>query len=235
MYKNVHLLVLLAFLLPQFGMAQGVEANLLSTWSDQSLSPTSAFNGRYNDVWGVTINNREIAIIGSTMGVHFIDVTDPSNPVELTEAFVAGAAQGAALIHRDIHDYNGHLYVVADEGQSTLQVIDMRELPNKTTVVYDSDEFFTTAHNVFIDEDNARLYALGADYGQKGVAVYSLADPANPVEMASYPADGNVPYAHDGYVRDNIAYLNCGNNLGLRIYDLNDPKSPVLIDAMTVR
>ena len=225
--------LLTALLFSNLGYSQGVEATLLSQWGDDDLIPTSAFNGRYNDVWGVTINDREIAIIGSTAGVHFIDVTDPANAVELKDAFAPGAAQGPNLIHRDFHDYNGYLYVVADEGPSTLQVVDLSGLPDSTEIVYDSNEFFTTAHNVFVDEDNARLYALGADYGAKGVAVYSLANPAQPVELASYPADGNVPYAHDGYIRDNIAYLNCGTSNGFRVYDLTDPKAPVLISEMT--
>ena len=215
--------------------AQAIEATLLGTWGDESLTPTAAYNGRYNDVWGVTINNREIAIIGSTLGIHFIDVTDPSNPVELEDAFAPGADNGDNLIHRDFHDYNGYLYAVADEGSSTLQVIDLSGLPNSTEIVYDSNEYIRRAHNVFVDEDNARLYAFGARTSSvlKYTAVYSLADPANPVEMASYPADGNIPYAHDGYVRDNIAYLNCGNSQGFQIWDLNDPKNPILLEKIT--
>ena len=234
MLKNLLALTLGILLWPSWGSSQAVEATLLSQWHDESLPATTAYDGRYNDVWGVTINGREIAIIGSTMGVHFFDVTDPSNLVELTSAFVAGRAQGRQIIHRDFHDYGGYLYLVADEGSaSTLQVIDLTDLPNSTTLVYDSNEHFRTAHNVFIDEDNARLYAFGADYGAKGVAVYSLEDPERPVELASYPADGNVPYAHDGYVRDNIAYLNCGSFDGFLIYDLTDPKNPQLIESMT--
>ncbi len=233
MLKNILAIAAAALLLPFWGQSQAVEANLLSHWHDESLPATNAYNGRYNDVWGVTINGREIAIIGSTMGTHFFDVTDPANMVELSQAFVPGKIQGTAIIHRDFHDYNGYLYVVADEGASSLQIIDLKGLPNSTNLVYDSDAFFRTAHNVFIDEDNARLYALGANYGQKGVAVYSLEDPERPVEMASYPADGNVPYAHDGYVRDNIAYLNCGSSDGFRIYDLNDPKNPILLESLT--
>lgn len=213
--------------------SQATQATLLGTWGDDNLIPTSAFNGRYNDVWGVTQNNREYAIIGSTAGVHFIEVTNPTNPVELKGAFIPGAAQGPALIHRDFHDHNGYLYVVADEGQSTLQVVDISGLPDTSVIVYDSNEFFTTAHNVFVDNQSDRLYVLGGDYGQKGLAVYSLADPTNPVEMASYPTDGAIPYCHDGYARDNIAYLNCGSSGGFQIWDLNDPKNPILIDKLT--
>ena len=88
---------------------------LLGTWNDPTLPPTSFFDNTYNEIWGLDINNSEIAVIGSTMGTHFINVTDPTNPVEIEDAFVAGAAQGTNIVHRDYHDFGNYVYAVCDE------------------------------------------------------------------------------------------------------------------------
>ena len=104
------------------------------------------------------VNNTEIAVIGSTEGTHFFNVTDPQNSTEV--AFVAGAYTGSGVVHRDYHDYQGYLYIVCDEGwsTSTLQIVDISNLPTSVNVVYDSDMFlFNTSHNIFIDTATAKL------------------------------------------------------------------------------
>ena len=221
-------LLLLFFCLPFLGIAQ-VEAELLGTWSDNSITPTSFYDSRYNDVWGDTINGLEIAIIGSTDGTHFIDVTDPTTPTEI--AFVAGQAQGTSLVHRDFHSYNGYLYAVADEGASSLQVIDMRDLPNSVEVVYDSDELLSQAHNIFIDTSRAMLYACNGNGFE--LRLISLADPENPSFVASYPAPGFLlPQIHDMFVQNDTAFLN-GAFQGLLVVDFSSPNTPALLGTMT--
>jgi len=141
--------------------AQPQEANLLGTWTDPSIPPTALFDNPFNEIWGVASDDYEIGIIGSTLGTHFINVTDPTNPVEIEEAFVEGADSGIGIIHRDFHDYNGYLYTVADEGSSSLQIVDLSYLPDSTVVVYDSNEILRRSHNIFIDSTQALLYACG--------------------------------------------------------------------------
>ena len=74
-------------------------ANLLFQWDDPSLIGSSMYDNTYNECWGFKINDHEIAVIGSTAGTHFFDVTDPQNSTEV--AFVPGAYTGAGVIHRD--------------------------------------------------------------------------------------------------------------------------------------
>lgn len=224
--KNI--LPFLLICLPFIGFSQ-IEANLLGTWSNDDLTPTSWLDSRYNDIWGDTINGLEIAILGSTAGVHFIDVTDPTAPTEL--AFVAGKADGDQLVHRDYHSYNGYLYCVADEGPSSLQVIDMHGLPNSVEVIYDSNDLLVQAHNVFIDTSRAMLYACNGNGFE--LQLISIADPANPVSVASYPnADLSLPQIHDMYVRNDTAYLN-GAFQGFLVVDFSEPTVPVLLGTMT--
>ena len=151
-------------------------ANLLFHWQDTTLVGSWAYDNTYNECWGMVVNNKEIAIIGSTAGTHFFDVTDPANSSEV--AFVAGAYIGGGVIHRDYHDFDGYLYVVCDEGSSsTLQIIDVSNLPNSVNTVYDSNQLFTKSHNIFIDTATAKLYACASN---SAMDIYSLANPTNP-------------------------------------------------------
>ena len=184
-------------------------ANLLYNWQDTSLVGSWSYDNTYNECWGMVVNDREIAIIGSTAGTHFFDVTDPANSSEV--AFVAGAYTGGGVIHRDYHDYDGYLYVVCDEGSSsTLQIIDVSALPDSVNTVYDSNALLTRSHNIYIDTTSAKMYSCGTNGTMQ---VYSLNSPKNPILIYSY----NIS-VHDAYIINDIAYLNCGSN-GLIIED----------------
>lgn len=217
--------------------AQVQQAELLGQWSDdENIVMVGWLQSRYNEVWGVAVNGSEIGIIGSTAGTHFIDVTDPTNPTETV--LVEGLATGTNLVHRDYHDYGGYLYAVADEGNGGLEIIDLSGLPETAERVYASDEFIRRSHNIFIDEDHARLYAVAGVRGSGvgfDVMILDISDPPNPQLLASYNGDFNgvnFPNNHDIYVRDHIAYVNGGNN-GLFTYDFTDVENPVLLTSLT--
>ncbi|MEC7863815.1 MAG: choice-of-anchor B family protein [Bacteroidota bacterium] len=203
-------------------------ATLLYHWQDTTLvdSGTPHYN-TYNECWGVVVNEREFAIIGSTAGTHFFDVTDPANSSQV--AFVAGAYTGVGVIHRDYHDFEGYLYAVCDEGNtSTLQIIDISNLPNSVNTVYDSNALITKSHNIYIDTTSAKMYSCGTNGTMQ---VYSLNSPQNPILIYSYNT-----YVHDAYIINDIAYLNCGGN-GLIIEDFTMVDTigdqPTLLGSLT--
>ena len=190
-----------------------LNTNLLFHWEDTTLVGSNAYNNTYNEIWGVNINGKEFAIIGSTAGSHFFDVSDPQNVIEV--AFVAGAYTGAGVIHRDYHDYNGYLYIVCDEGSpSTLQIVDITNLPNSVNTVYDSNNLLNRVHNIFIDTATAKLYACATG---DAMEVFTLSNPINPTLIYTY---NDVGHVHDAYVINDTAFLNCGND-GLRIMDFS--------------
>jgi choice-of-anchor B domain-containing protein len=189
------------------------DSQLLFHWNDSTIVGSQAYNNAYNEIWGININNSEIAIIGSTSGTHFFDVTNPQNSTEV--AFLSAGYTGTGVIHRDYHDFNGFLYIVCDEGSSsTLQIVDISNLPNSINTVYDSNSLFTKAHNIFIDTASAKMYACASN---NAMDVYSLHVPSSPALIYSYSSVGHV---HDAYVRNDTAYLNCGNQ-GLRVMDFS--------------
>ena len=116
--KNLKFTTLFYILFTTTIQAQDSEnINLLYQWSVDTLIGSEAFDNVYNEVWGVVVDDREYAIIGSTAGTHFFDVTNPSTASEI--AFVAGRVVGDEIIHRDYHDYQNYLYAVSDEGLSS--------------------------------------------------------------------------------------------------------------------
>lgn len=196
---------------------------LLDNWHDTQLSINN-INVRYNETWGFVQDGKEYAVIGSTMGVHIFLITDKNQlkPVD----FVPGANTGNTVIHRDFKDYGGYLYAVCDQGASTLQVMDLRYLPDSVHVVFDSPVFSPTSHNIFIDNDHALLYMCGPIGA--AMKVLSLANPESPVLVHDFL---EVSYVHDAYVRDNIAYLSCANQ-GFFIYDFTNPALPVKLGSL---
>ncbi|MAU35978.1 MAG: hypothetical protein CMD14_01230 [Flavobacteriales bacterium] len=204
-------------------------AKLLYNWQDTSLVGSFAYNNTYNECWGLVVNNREFGIIGTTAGTHFFDVTDPTNSTQV--AFVEGGYTGGGVIHRDYHDFAGYLYMVCDEGSSsTLQIVDITDLPNSVNVVYDSNVLFTKSHNIFIDTATAKLYACASN---SAMDVYSLNSPTNPTLIYSY---NDVGHVHDAFVRNDSAYLNCGNS-GFKVLDFSNVNQlgdqPTLLGSLT--
>ena len=191
-----------------------LNSTLLFHWDDSTIIGSASYDNAYNECWGFKVNNTEIAVIGSTEGTHFFDVTDPQNSTQV--AFVAGVYTGSGVVHRDYHDYQGYLYIVCDEGwsTSTLQIVDISNLPNSVNIVYDSDSLFNTSHNIFIDTATSKLYACASN---SAMDIYSLDIPTLPNLIYSYTDVGHV---HDAYVRNDTAYLNCGND-GFRIVDFH--------------
>ena len=208
--KKVSILFLIILFL-RIDLYSQQNTNLLFHWEDTTLVGSSAYNNTYNEIWGLNINGSEIAIIGSTAGTHFFDVTDPQNSSEI--AFIAGAYTGPGVIHRDYHDHNGYLYIVCDEGSaSTLQIVDISNLPNSVNTVYDSNNLLNKVHNIFIDTATTKLYACATG---EAMEVFDLSNPDNPIFINTY---NDVGHVHDAYVKNDTAFLNCGND-GLRIMD----------------
>lgn len=202
----------------------------LSNWSN-STYPTNWTGGRFNDCWGyVDSLGREYAIIGSTVGTHIFDITNPLTPVLVS--YQQGQEASGAVVHRDYKTYQHYLYGVCDEGNSSLQIFDLKYMPDSVHKVYDSNNICKTAHNIFID--NGRIYFCGLRDNRDSAIVFrvaSLSNPKNPMvinDLASPP----FGYVHDVNVRKDTAFLSCAMD-GLFIYDYTNPVSPHLIQSIT--
>jgi choice-of-anchor B domain-containing protein len=211
--------------------------NLMYQWKDTTLT-TSIIGSVYSEVWGYAKNGREYAIIGSTEGTHFFDVTD-LNAVD-TIAFVPGKLQNSQVIHRDYDTYQNYLYMVCDEGPSSLQIIDLSFLPDSVPLVYDEDTLINTSHNIFIDTVAGNLYSCGGanNLGANFLSVYSLtSNPLSPELLVNCSHDvpfwdGTIGYVHDIYVKNDVAYCNAGEN-GLFVVDFSNMMNVQGLGALT--
>ncbi len=229
--NRLYLLAILFFSSLGLSAQSSLNMTLLGTWDGSTSSCLASNTVCYNEVWGYEDElGNEYAIIGSPYQLHFIDVTNPSNPTLVQSLTGTGGS-----IWRDMKTYGDYLYCVHDSNVTSnsegLWIIDMSDIENgNVSSVKTVESQFGRAHNIFIDEPNARLYVAGANSG-RDITVYGLADPENPSLLANltFPGSGVGHYIHDLYVRDNIAYLFQGNS-GMFVYDFTTANNPVLLD-----
>ncbi len=227
-------LIILLFSPHSLTAQDSLNMRLLYNWQDTTLPAAPIIRNIYNEVWGWhdPVKNREYAIIGSTNGTHFIDVTDHNDMKEV--AYVAGNT--FKVVHRDYKNKDNYLFAVSDEKDGTLQVIDMAFLPDSVSVVYDSGVFFEKSHNIWVDGD--RLYACIPRPAWSplvnGLAIYDISDPAAPSVLQEYESIswpwGNI---HDLYVRNDTAYLNAEER-GLFVVDFSDPAMPAILTNLSI-
>lgn len=186
---------------------------------------------QYNDIWGWTADTgEEYAIIGNSDSILIIDVTMCAAP-ERVYAFFAGPG----TIWRDFKTYGDYAYGVCDSCGEGMNIFDLSALPDgEVTHVQTTTEFFTNAHNIYIDEyvDSnqdtiGRLYACGVA-GATDVTVLDVStDPENPSLLANVnyndiTGSSENLYVHDLYVRNDTAYCSHGNDESFRIWDMTD-------------
>ncbi|MFD1551481.1 hypothetical protein DNU06_03750 [Putridiphycobacter roseus] len=193
----------------------------IDNWNDTTITMGPG-NVRYSDCYGFNINAQNYAVIGSTIGAHFLKITPTSIDYLVTKE---GSFEGKTVQHRDYKKYKNYIYAVCDEGASSLQIFDVSFLPDSVHKVYDSNEFFEICHNIFIDTISAKLYACGPN--NEGMKILDLTNPVAPKLALNF---NNLPYVHDCFVRNDTAFLNAGSS-GLVIYDFNQ-SSPVEIGLL---
>ena len=205
-------------------LAQSFNMTLQSNWDENSVVHSGIY---YNDVWGyVDGENNEYAIVGSPTKIQFVDVTNPNNP-SLVDLFYGGAA----ATWRDFKTYGQYAYAVADEGSEGLIIFDLSDIQNgNITKVYQQNNMFNRAHNIYIDPPNGRLYVTGSDTRNSGLIVYDLSvNPANPAVIGNMNLQGG--YVHDIFVLNNTAYCSHGYN-GLYVYDFTSASNPINVASI---
>ncbi len=196
-------------------------ASLLAQTNIELISNLDEYHSAgYNDIWGyVDPSGTEYALLGVRSGTSIIDLSDPTNPVEV--AFIPGPQS----IWRDIKVHEQYAYTVTEQtgsGQG-LQIIDLSDLPNSATLINTIDTWFERAHNIFID--NGYAYVIGTE-GGGGMHILDLSDPINPARTAYYTGSN---YIHDVYVW-NDTVVACAEDT-YDLVDVSDKSNPQLISS----
>ncbi|PKR81717.1 hypothetical protein CW751_04100 [Brumimicrobium salinarum] len=187
------------------------------------LDYNSLHNTQLNDVWGYTDElGNEYAIVGAAKGVSIVDISNPSNPIEV---YWHSASES---VWRDIKTFGDYVYITT-EAEDGLLILDLSPLPNGTitqSVNYFGDSRpWETAHNIFIDEMGYG-YIFGSNYGNGGAIILDLfTDPMSPVEVGVY----DNWYIHDGYVENDTLYAAHINDGFFTVVDMTDKSNPVVL------
>ncbi|WP_191858620.1 choice-of-anchor B family protein [Hanstruepera ponticola] len=198
-----------------------------------------------NDSWGWTdpTTGKEYALVASTQGTAFVDVTDPTNPLLLGRLASANPGNGGN-IWRDVKVYSNHAFIVSEASNHGMQVFDLTRLRN----VANPPEAFTPdfhytgfgrAHNIVINENSGYAYIVGGSRNTTyagGPIFLNIQNPLNPIEEG-----GISGYSHDAQV---ITYngpdadyagseiLVGSNENEVAIIDVSDKSNPQIISTI---
>lgn len=206
---------------------------LLDRWYQDSII-TNSSQVRYSDCFGWTWKGREYAVIGSTEGSHIFELSEQNTFIP--KGFIKGRYVNTSVSHRDYFTFKNYLYAVCDEGVSSLQIIDLQYLPDSVVLAKEDSLQFGRVHNIFIDTVQEKLYSLthrsvtNTQSIEAPMKIFSLQNPLVPQLLWSGPDD--VLEVHDAYVRNGVAFLNCGYE-GLRIYDFTSTTSPLYFYSLS--
>jgi choice-of-anchor B domain-containing protein len=219
---------LFCLLLPATAVSQqSLNMPLLGHWDDDAIP--SAWTGSYSECWGYASGGHEYAMIGSTQGLYFFEITDPQNP-RLVNYFSTKDTV-TLVVNKDFATKSHYLYAVSDQGDNSLQIFDLQYLPDSVVIAYDSNVLSKRCHTVFVE--NERLYMCSNTRPNNtfsAMDIFSIVDPLNPVLLGTLSHPG-FSIVHETYVRNDTAYCSNGNN-GLWIYDLRNAAAPSVISII---
>lgn len=170
----------------------------------------------------------EYALVGASLGMSIVDVTNPANPVEVIQI------PGPDNLWKEIKVRGKYAYVTT-EGGGGLQIVNLSSLPNTAGI---TDHFWTgdgaiagqlnTIHALHID--NEFVYLYGSNLFNGGALVADITDPWNPVYVGNYEVGtGNDAYVHDGYVRNDTLYAGHILSGYFSVVDFTNKSGPVEI------
>ncbi|MFH1210065.1 MAG: DUF4185 domain-containing protein, partial [archaeon] len=149
----------------------------------------------------------------ATPGLRIIDVSDPSNPVQLGRYNIT-VGEGMGL---SVYKVGNYAYLTGKQGG--LYIIDVSDSTNPTLAAHwidSSTRPIPNARGVFV-KDNYAYLAYG-----KSLRILDISTPTNPTEVTNYPFDEE---AKDVVVEGNYAYVITIN--ALIVLDVSDVLNPV--------
>lgn len=186
-----------------------------------------------NDCWGyVSPSGREYAFMGCNNRTAFVEITNPASPNYFA------AIDHPSSTWSDIKVYGRYAYVVSEAAGTGIQVIDLGAIDAHVVTLVRTIPAPDRSHNVAIDTVSGFLYTLGSRGGSGTTTCWSLADPANPVQVG--PASMTLDYMHDAQIVTYTSGPYAGKQIffgssasrGVDIYDVTDKNNPVKLKRL---
>lgn len=150
-----------------------------------------------NDCWGyVSPAGREYALMGLNNKLTVVEITNPFAPV------IVGSIAHPSCTWGDVKTYGTYCYVVNDcsGGMDVVDLSNIDAATNRISLVRRvTAGGLSHSHNVAINTDSGYLYLCGSNLNGGAPVVYSLSDPANPVEAGRW-TEALAAYHHDAQI-----------------------------------
>lgn len=173
------------------GMFDASGVSLLS-WIPLNNFPGGAGQNTAADCWGyVSPSGREYAIIGLEDGISFVEITNPTAPVQIH--YTAGPSS----LWKDVAVVGDWAYAVSEAGQG-IKVFDMSQI-DSGTVTFRGNVMqggHSSTHTILQNEESGFLYLCGANIANGGLVAVSTANPQVPSIVGSW----NGRYVHEALI-----------------------------------
>jgi choice-of-anchor B domain-containing protein len=181
------------------------------------------------NICGYAQNGLEYALIGCSKGIRIVNVTDPDNPVVITQI------PGPNNLWKEIKVWKNYAYITTEANGGALQIIDLSGLPSATVplVTYKGDGVIANQlskiHALHIDTTSGFVHLFGATMSD-GTAIGDVVldiktNPIAPIYVGKWDAS----YIHDGYVNNDTLY---GSHIYagyFSVIDFKNKANPVLL------
>ena len=185
-------------------------------------NPTEAY--RYNEYGKVT----ELKFLGNLMyvltwnnGFLIYDVTDPLDPIKLSQTSLSGHNNEGLDIKGD------YLYIRSNGSLKTFNISD----PSNPYFV----NSITHSHpRSDIKVYNDILIYTGYNLADGGIHIYDISNPQNPTHLSTTDLN-SYARSFEVYQSDSslFLYLACVDDDAIHVYSLDDPENPVLVSVIS--
>ena len=191
-----------------------------------------------NDSWGWTDpdTDREYALMGTTDGISFVDVTEPTAPVVLGRL----PTRTTNTVWRDVKTVGNYAYIGSEAGDHGIQIFDLTRLRDVASPpqLFTSDAVYTgfgNSHNIVTLAERDLVIGVGTGTCGAGLHMVDVSDPLAPTFAGCFSEDG---YTHDAqcviysgpdpdYQGSSICVAS--NEDTVTFVDITDPAEPVLL------
>jgi hypothetical protein len=171
---------------------------------DISAAYTNVTSPSTSSIWGWYDHlGNEIALIGTFLGLAFVDITIPNNPNYL--GTLQPPSNGRNSFWRDVRVYKNYVYSVTEHGR--MQYLDMNTLLNLrdtnmiptnglllTPYAKEFGDTLLKTHTININEESGFAYLVGSNLCSGGLYIVNITIPSQPSYAGCFDSDG---YTHE--------------------------------------
>ncbi|WP_265110967.1 LVIVD repeat-containing protein [Halosolutus halophilus] len=175
---------------------------------------------------GAVSEEHDLAAVGSFVfgnnELRIVDISDRTDPTMMSTIGTDPEGHSSDIRNSDIHPTKPWVFTANEGGEDAgWAIVDASDKADpQLHGPFTVEDSHSGAHNVQTFGDD---YLITLGHG-RGVVVYDISDPEDPVEVSSF----EEIHTHAAHVRGDYAYVAASGN-GLYIFDMSDPTDPEVV------